>query len=593
MQGSNALADIFRQGLAWHQKGETTRAKAAYERMLALQPGHADAMHMLGVLALQSKDYLLAVDFIRVAVQSNPANASAHLNLGLALEALERFSEALACYDQAIHLRSDYAEAFNNKGVALHAVQRYDEAIDSFGRAISIQADYAQAFYNRGLALHASGRLDEALANFDTAIGIKADYAQAWNNRGVVLQAQSRWAEAAQSYAAAAQKPGFAQAHYNLGNALSTLGRFEAAIESYDAAIALQADFAHVFNNRGLALQELGRSAAALQSYDAAIAVRPDYADAYWNQSMEHLLQGDFSQGWKLYEWRWRRDSFTSRKRDFAQPLWLGHLHLSGKTVLLHAEQGLGDSIQFCRYARAVSALGAQVLLEVPRPLMTLFETLQGVDRLLVKGADLPDFDYHCPLLSLPLAFRTQIASIPNTVPYLASTASKREWWQRRLGPKITPRVGLVWSGNALDKGDLRRSLLLEHLLPYLPSGFDYICLQKELRLADQDPLQKSQIRFFGTQIADFSDTAALCDLMDVVISVDTSVAHMAGALGKSTWILLPYVPDWRWMLDREDSPWYPSVRLYRQANDRSWLPVLERIASDLNGRSRETYLRR
>ncbi len=553
MQGPHALATLFARGLAHHQQGELEQAKVAYERMLVLQPGHADALHMLGVMAMQSGNHALAADLISLAVQNNPLNASAQLNLGLAFKEL----------------------------------QRYDEAVVSFSQAIALKADYAQAFSSRGLALHAAGRLGEALLDFDKAIELQPGDVHAWNNRGVVLQDQLRWDDAAQSYAhAIAAQPGFAQAHYNLGNALRALGRFEAALASYDTAIALQADGdrAHAFNNRGLALQELQRSTQAIESYDAAIACSPDYADAYWNKSIELLLCGDFAQGWKFYEWRWRRDAFSSRKRDFPQPLWLGDAPLNGRTVLLHAEQGLGDSIQFCRFAREVTALGAKVLLEVPRPLMTLFETLEGTKQLFEKGSALPHFDYHCPLLSLPLAFQTRLANIPSLSPYLASTAARREFWQRHLGPPSKPRVGLVWSGNVRDRDDLQRSLTLKALLPYLPPGLEYICLQKELRPADQDAMQANPIRFFGAHIQDFSDTAALCDMVELVISVDTSVAHLAGALGKPTWILLPYAPDWRWMLDRDDSPWYPSARLYRQGSDRSWTPVLERVASDILG---------
>ncbi len=517
MQGPHALAALFQQGLVHHQQGQLEDARAAYERMLVLQPGHADALHMLGAMAMQSGEHALAVERISVSVHNNPRNATAYFNLGLALKALQRY--------------------------------------------------------------------EEAMVSFSQAIAIKPDYAQAWNNRGVVLQDQLRWDEAAQSYAGAiAAQPGFAQAHYNLGNALRALGRFEAALASYDTAITLQPGWAHALNNRGLALQELQRSAEAIESYDAAIANEPDYADAYWNKAIELLLCGDFAQGWAHYEWRWRRDTFSSRKRDFPQPLWLGDAPLNGKTVLLHAEQGLGDSIQFCRYARDVRALGAQVLLEVPRPLLALFATLEGPKQLLEKGSALPHFDYHCPLLSLPLALQTQLANIPSPSPYLASTAAQRELWQRRLGPPSKRRIGLVWSGNVRDKNDLQRSLTLNALLPHLPQSCEYICLQKELRPADQDAMQASSIRFFGAHIQDFSDTAALCDLVDLVISVDTSVAHLAGALAKPTWILLPYAPDWRWMLDRDDSPWYPSVRLYRQGNDRSWLPVLGRMASDILG---------
>jgi len=584
MQGPEALVALFQQGLALHHQGQLEPAKAAYEQMLALHPGHADAMHMLGVMAMQAQNYPLAADLISVSVQANPANATAQLNLGLAYKELQRFEEALSCYQRAIHLRPDYAEAFNNRGAVLLLCQRYEEAIGSLNQAIGLRADYAKALFNRALVLQASGRQEQALADYEKVLEIEPDYAQAWNNRGVVLQEQLRWEEAATSYACAiAAQSDLGQAHYNLGNALRALGRFEQAIASYDAAIGLKADTAHAFNNRGLALQELQRSAEAIASYDSAIAIQADFADAYWNKAIELLLCGDFAQGWTLYEWRWQRATFSSRKRDFAQPVWRGDATLVGKTVLLHAEQGLGDSIQFCRYARQVQALGTDVVLEVPRPLMALFATLVGVSQIIEKGAPLPHFDYHCPLLSLPLAFQTRLESIPGHTPYLASTARQRDLWNRRLGPYTKPRVGLVWSGNALDKNDLQRSVRLHDVLPYLPAGLDYICLQKEMRPSDLDAMQTGPMRFFGAQIRDFSDTAALCDLVDLVVSVDTSVAHLAGALGKPTWILLSYSPDWRWMLDRDDSPWYPSVRLYRQNPERSWQPVLERLRSDLS----------
>jgi len=585
MQGPDVLAALFQQGLILHQQGQLEQAKAAYERILRAQPGQADAMHMLGVIALQLQNYPVAAELIRLAVQANPLNASAHLNLGLACKELQRFEEALYCYRQATELRPNYAEAFNNQGVALHACQRHDEAVVSLSQAIAIKTDYAQAFYNRGLVLHACGRLDQALHDFDKCIELQPDYAPAWNNRGVVLQDQLHWEAAEQSYASAvATQPDFAQAHYNLGNALRALGRFEDAIASYDRAIRLRANLPHTFNNRGLALQELQRSAEAIASYDAAITADAEFADAYWNKSIELLLCGDFAQGWKLYEWRWQRDTFSSRKRAFAQPLWLGETPLAGKTVLLHAEQGLGDSIQFCRYAREVKALGAEVLLEVPGPLIALMETLQGLGQVLEKGAELPYFDYHCPLMSLPLAFQTELVTIPNHTPYLASIASKREHWAHRLGPQGKPRVGLVWNGNVLDRADRQRSLRFSQLVPYLPSGFEYICLQKEIRSTDREAIESSSVRFFGESLSDFSDTAALCDLMDVLISVDTSVAHLAGALGKPIWIMLAYAPDWRWMLNRRDSPWYPSACLYRQNHERTWDPVLAQIGSDLLG---------
>jgi hypothetical protein len=264
--------------------------------------------------------------------------------------------------------------------------------------------------------------------------------------------------------------------------------------------------------------------------------------------------------------------------------MWLGHESLAGKTILLHSEQGLGDTIQFCRYAKAVADKGARVVLEVPGALLSLLAGLEGVSELIVRGAEIPAFDIHCPLMTLPLAFNTDLQSIPSPGPYLVSVASKRKLWRERLGPKRRKRVGLVWSGSPAHTNDANRSMSLAELIEHLPAGCEYVCLQKEIRASDMATLSQSGIHHFENEISDFSDTAALCDLMDVVVCVDTSVAHLAGALGKTTWLLLPFIPDWRWLLDRDDSPWYASMRLYRQQDDRLWEPVLKRVASDLKG---------
>jgi hypothetical protein len=331
-------------------------------------------------------------------------------------------------------------------------------------------------------------------------------------------------------------------------------------------------------------LNELKQLDAALTSYDRAIELKSDYAEAYWNKSLALLLQGEFIKGFNEYEWRWKNENIKKMagERSFTQPLWLGKESLVNKTILLYSEQGLGDSIQFCRYAMLVAELGAKIILEVQKPLVNLLQNLTGVSQLIAKGSALPEFDYQCPLLSLPLAFKTELKSIPIQKAYLKSSTAKLDVWSKRLGEKSNPRIGLVWSGSTGHKNDHNRSLTLTDVLKHLPPNFEYVSLQKEVREGDKDALIKSTIKHYGDQLVDFTDTAALCDLMDIVISVDTSVAHLAGALGKTTWILLPYVPDWRWLLDRDDSPWYASVKLYRQDEDRQYAPVLERVANDL-----------
>ena len=576
-------SQLFHAGLALQQQGRLVQAAARYTEMLREHPAQPDALHMLGVIALQEARAAQAVELIRNSLLSNPGNASAHMNLGLALKALGQVDEALAAYAQAIALRPDYAQAHNSAAVALQDSGRWDDALASFDKAIACEPDYAQAHYNRGVLLHEQKRSDLALASFQRAIDIQPEYPQALNNRGVVLQEMQRLDAALADFKeAVALAPDYAQAWFNQGHTLAQLGQFEASLASYDKAIVCEPRYAQAFNNRGLVLQALGQTELAIASYQQAIQIAPDYADAYWNKAIDLLLTGDFEQGWPLYEWRWQRDTFTSRKRDFAQPLWLGQEPLHGKTVLLHAEQGLGDSIQFCRYAQLVKARGARVVLEVPRALVRLFGSMEGVDLLIPKGDALPHFDYHCPLLSLPLAFHTRVDAIPSHGAYLQSNTPKREQWLQCLGDRTQGRIGLAWSGNSLDREDRHRSIPLAELLACLPNGPRYVCLQKELRASDRNALDHSGILFFGDVLHDFSDTAALCDCMDLVISVDTSVAHLAAALGKPTWIALAFAPDWRWMLDRQDSPWYPSARLYRQDRERAWGPVLARLRDDL-----------
>ena len=316
--------------------------------------------------------------------------------------------------------------------------------------------------------------------------------------------------------------------------------------------------------------------------------IKPDYFDALWNKSLVFLTKGDFNKGLPLYENRWLSEqmrNIAGGLRTFGRPKWLGKEPLNGKTILLYGEQGLGDFIQFCRYAKLVSNLGARVLLEVPEPLGPLLANLEGVSEIIVKGKPLPNFDYHIPLLSLPLAFKTTLETIPIYKNYinLDLHANKLMEWNERLGPKLKPRIGLAWSGNPNHQNDQNRSVPLNHILRYLPNEFEYVSLQKEYR--EQEVLcfnESHQIFDQSNQLHDFLDTAALIDCVDLVISVDTSIAHLSGALGKQTWVLLPFAPDWRWLLDREDSPWYSTIKLYRQSSPGNWDDPLEKIRIDL-----------
>lgn len=556
----------------------------SYGRAIALKPDYAEAYANRGNAFKRLQNYDAAAEGYQRAIAISPGYAEAYHNLGVLLQEQKQFAVSLENFDQSIALNSDHAGAHFNRGNALMGLGRFEDAARSFDRAIALQADYVEAHSNRGNALTEIDHFDEAIASYDQAIALKQDFAEAHFNRGNALRGADRLEAAIESYARAiAIKPDYAEAYYNQGNAQAALMHFDEGIESYNRAISIKPDYEEAYANRGNALMDLGQYDAALESYDRATAIKPDYAEAHWNKSLSLLLNGNFLDGWELYEWRWKLENFPSPTRDFTQPLWLGDEPLAGKSILLHAEQGFGDAIQFSRYAKLVSEFGAKVFLETSKPLASLFQRLAGVDKISVAGEALPQFDYHCPLLSLGLAFQTDLKSIPSGEKYLSTDAHKLTKWKDRLGERTTLRVGLVWSGSTIHKNDKNRSIPLADFVTYLDPDYQYVSLQKELRDSDKAALEAhGNILHLGEEIDDFEDTAALCELMDVVVSVDTSVAHLSGALGKKTWVLLPFNPDWRWLRDRADSPWYPSVKLYRQQGLGDWSHPLGEIKSDM-----------
>lgn len=542
------LQSRLQAAITHHQQGRLREAKALYEEVLRAQPGHADALHLLGVMAAQTGQPGAAVELIGRALRAAPDNAVFHGNLGNALRDAGRALEALTSYETALRLAPGDAQTHSNRAVALNDLRRFDEALAACDQALAIAPGQVEALHHRGNALAGLGRHGQALADQDSVLALRPDHAQA---------------------------------HYARGNALTTLGRPEEALAAYDRAIALRPAHAGTFANRGAALARLNRIPEALADYQRAIAIEPGHAEAHWNQSLALLLSGDFARGWPLYEWRWKTEAHRARARSFDQPPWLGAEPLEGRTILLHAEQGLGDTIQFCRYAAQVAALGARVILEVQKPLTGLLRGLEGVSAVIARGDPLPDFDLHCPLLSLPLACGTK-APVPLARPYLRADEAKLRDWARRLGEKFRPRIGLAWSGSATHVNDANRSLAFASIKSLLSPDFEWISLHRELRPAEEQTVSRSGIAHFGDALQDFSDTAALCSLMDRVISVDTSVAHLAGALGRPVRLLLPFAPDWRWMRDRDDSPWYPTARLYRQERAGDWSAPLHRMAEDL-----------
>ena len=645
-----AAADVramLMQAVAAHRQGRLAVARAGYEEILRLHPAHFDALHLLGVIALQQREAPRGVDLIRRAIDVNPRDATAHLNLARGLSDLRSMDEALNQLDRAIALKPDYAEAFanrghvlaalkrpiealascdraialgpglaqahnnrsnallalgraaealqsadralalnpdypearNNRGIALETLDRPGEALASYDRAVALKPDYTEAHFKRANSLQTLGRLAEAVTSFDRAIALDPDNAVACNNRGSALQSLGRLTEACSDFERAiALDPRFAKACSNLGNVLCELGRVDEGLSLYDRAIELNPDLAEAHSNRGNALQDLMRHDEALASLARAVALKPDFASAYWNESLTRLLLGDFEAGWKLYEWRWRVDV---PNWPAAIPRWHGEEPLGGKTIVLHAEQGLGDAIQFCRYAKRVAARGATVLLQVRPALAALLRNVEGVSRVAAGGERLSPHDFHCPLLSLPLAFKTRLETIPTDIPYLLADPKRVGRWHERLG--AAPRVGVVWAGSATHKNDRNRSIALAEMLRAIPAGLRCWSLQRELRDGDRELLrQRPEIIHLGDELADLTDTAALLSQLDLVISVDTAVVHLAGALGRPVWVLLPFAPDWRWLLDRDDSPWYPTARLFRQTAIGDWASVLSRVRDEL-----------
>ena len=572
-------------GNALQDLGQFDAAIARHEHAAAIRPDYAEAHYNKANALQKTGQFEASIASYDRALSVQPAYADAYFNRGNALRELNRMEAAVASYGEAIRLQPTDFEALTNRGGALNELHRHEEAISSFDRAIALQPDYPVAHYNRGTALHRLGRLEAAASSFRRAIALHPGYAEAHSNLGLVLQETKRLPDALASLdRAIALQPDLAEAHSNRGNILQEMQQYELAVSSYDRAIAIRPAFAEAHFNRGIALKELQRLDEAITSYDRAIAIKPDHEEAIWNKSIALLLNGNLEAGWKLHESRWTHPEARRHLRTFPVPLWLGEQSLRGKTILLHAEQGLGDALQFCRYAKLVADLGGRTMLEVPKALLGILSTLDGVHELRENGSTAGGFDYHCPLLSLPLAFNTTLSSIPHATRYLDSDPRKVALWRQQLGPGESLRIGIVWSSTSSFRDDARRSLRLAEFLKAIPeTGVELICLQKELKPDDRGTLQsRPDIRFVGDQLHDLSDTAALIETMDLVVSTCTSVPHLSCALGKATWILLSHAPDWRWFLNRDDSPWYPSAKLYRQPKPGDWDGVFDRLRADI-----------
>ena len=614
--GAPTMMEPMRRALGAFNAGRLGEAEFYCRLVVAADKKHFEGLHLQGLIALQRGQLDEAFRLVRQAIRVNPKSARAYSNLALIQQQLGRLEDALASLDRALAIEPNFLLALNNRGHVLWRLKRPEEAVASLDRALALKPDYVDALCNRGNALVDLKRLDEALGCYEEALQLSPNDAPALNNCANVLWALERRDEALQSYdraltlspddlstlkdrgcalsflnrheealacfdRALALKPGDPYFLYKRGGELADLNEHEAALECFDQAFAIAPGDADALGDRGTVLSALQRHAEALASFNQALEIEPESALTHWNRGLALLRMGDFEQGWKEYEWRSKLNS-SSARRQFAQPRWQGEQPIAGKTVLLFAEQGFGDAIQFVRYVPLVAAFGAKVVLQVHPALKNLLAGMS--DAIVGFNEELPAFDLHCPLMSLPLAFNTRIETIPAITPYLFAAKERTQAWSERLPKSDMPRIGVGWAGNPNFEADKSRSIGLTPLLPlFSVPGIQFISLQKDLRSGDEELLrQHPQVIHLGGELADFSDTAAIMSQLDLVISSDTAPVHLAGALGRPVWILLQRSPDWRWMFDREDTPWYPSARLFRQSETGNWRGLIDKVVAQL-----------
>jgi tetratricopeptide (TPR) repeat protein len=613
------IYDSLRKALAHFQAGRVQEAEDLYRAVLAAEAEQPQALNLYGVLCTAAGRHHEAIALLTRAVAADPEDTSTLFNLGNAYYRQGDTAAALRCYRDVAERRPGYAEVFVNMGQAYQDGGQIEQAIAACRQAIKLRPALLPAYMNLGRALLAAGQTDEAIAAFDAVIARKPDAAEARANLAMALHRGQRHGEAIDAaQQAIGLDPNLGAAHLTLGSLQRELGRIDEAIESFKRAIALSPDDARAQVNLGNALLDqdrldeaevairkaveldaklpeaqasLGYLLTSLRQFDQAIAacdraiaLRPDFAEPHWNQGFAYLLAGDFARGWEKYEWRKRHPRYAAAYPSFPQRSWEGE-DIAGRTLLIHAEQGLGDSIQLIRYAAPLAASGIRIVVACDRALIPIFSRVAGVAAAVDKNAALPAFDLWIDQMSLPRILKTRVDNIPAAEGYLSADPARVTAWQRELATGSGgPKVGLVWAGNPTHSNDHRRSLQADQVRPWLANGgLNFFSLQVGTKSRDVECLAPLPIRDLSPRLTDFMETAAAVSNLDLVIAVDTAVAHLAGALGKPVWTLLPYDPDWRWVISHpDDSPWYTSMRLFRQDRPRDWNSVVTRVGEEL-----------
>lgn len=614
------LAETVQQAVQLHASGRLDEAEVLYKSVLKADSTHFDAKQLLGELRMRQGRYDEAIKLLRQAIAFNGKVPQVHLNLANAYLAQNAFAEAIASYDKVIALEPKSIDAYARRGNAAKALGRLDLALDSYDRALAIKPDIAEVLNNRSATLLELGRPAEALASVQAALSLRLDYPEAHNNCGLIQMELGQLADALASYdralalhraypaalynrgialmrlkrplealsafqEALSLAPDSIDALNNCGAAFDALDRPEEALECYDRAIAISPAFTSLHCNRGMALAALHRFHEAIEAYDRALELDPGFEKASFNRSLLVMLLGDFADQWADYEHRFVEANVARRELSGQYPRWTGE-PLGGKKIIVCEEQGIGDTIQFARYLLQIADQGAEVTFLARASLHRLLRPLAKIVRIVDEEPN-ETFDFQCALLSLPGVFKTTPQNAPNTVPYLEAEADLVEVWRERLGREGL-KIGICWQGNPLGTIDVGRSIPLRQFQPIAAiAGVRLISLQKNHGLEQLADLPEGMRVETLRQDLDngpdaFVDTAAVMANLDLVITSDTSVAHLAGALGRPVWLVLKQVPDWRWLLDRADSPWYPTMRLYRQPTRGDWASAFAHIAEDL-----------
>jgi tetratricopeptide (TPR) repeat protein len=585
--GTDPCAALYQAGRSNLRDGRRLDALRCGQQALAIDPLHADSLQLMGLIALQAQQHDHAVEWLSRAILQD-AKPEYFAALGFTLRLAGRLDDALAVFDKAVQLRPDDPELWKQLGGALVRLNRPAEALATYQHVLKLDPGHCDAAYASGLLFLQMERFEEALAQFNLCSELQPNHTATLFQRARTLRALKRYLECLADYQRLhALSPNDPTICNNIGDAMLGLDRYQEGLEWFEEALKRRSDFVEVVVNKAFALWHMHRFDEAMAAYGEAKMLDPNDAGSAWQLAHLQLLSGDFERGWAAREARWMVLDFSPEYPKFSQPKWLGEEDVRDKTVLLCADEGLGDIMQFARYVPLLAARGANIVLVVQDALRPLLAGLPAVSQSLPFGAKaFPPFDFHCPITSLPLAFGTTLETIPPSSYLPALPAGRVRAWDARLGAHDRLRVGLVWSGNPKQANDRNRSMPFATLAPLFDLDATFVSLQKEVRPQDATLLRsRTDIIDLTADLTDFVETAALIQNLDLVISVCTSVAHLAGTLGRPTWVMLPYVGDWRWLIGRDDSPWYPTVRLFRQDDTRNFAPVVARVRTELIAR--------